>query len=228
MLSPSRFFASISEARCAVGIVTTTRRNHVPDGRASCPVFRPLYPAEGAPGQVIEPHGLHLLRRDAGSGHPQCPHGRWELRAGGLSRVAERIAGSLSEPTALGPKDPPPNVYRGNRPVVHVALHLNTGPMLPPTLVWTRVQPIRECPCLLWLGARERSEGPRGLAIRTAPHLRPSQLNPADAMNAHTTRRSSARPSTSSNKRLSTLRLLVLQLIVTLLGAMLLTTGLLA
>ena len=43
-------------------------------------------------------------------------------------------------------------------------------------------------------------------------------------MNAHTTRR----PSTVSAKRLPTLHLLVLQLIVTLLGAVLLTTGLLA
>jgi hypothetical protein len=47
-------------------------------------------------------------------------------------------------------------------------------------------------------------------------------------MNAHTTRRSPLRPISVSERRRSTLRLLALQLTITLLGAMLLTTSLLA
>ena len=68
--------------------------------------------------------GGHTRAWDSGS-----PHGRRGLRAGGISRVAERISGPLSKPTAPGPQRGVRflNVYRDNRPVMRVALRPTTG-----------------------------------------------------------------------------------------------------
>jgi hypothetical protein len=158
-------------------------------------------------------------RRRAGSrlSNPERLSRRMSFTSTGLTQ----ISGPLSEPTAPGPQRRVRllNVYRGTTPLCALLSAPTRDQCSHPPLS------IRECPCLLWLEAQERLRSPRDPRHpHRAPHSLLPNPNPAKAMNAHTTRR----PPTVSAKRLPTLHLLVLQLIVTLLGAVLLTTGLLA
>lgn len=114
----------------------------------------------------------------------------------------------------------------GNPPLsrhTELAVKVAFGPGAAPSFIEhfrARVQPGRACPCLLSRAVEEKSARPADHCSR--------EPNLATAMNAHSTRRSALRSPIALNNRRSTLRLLALQLGGTLLGVLLLTSGLLA